>query len=281
MLVSVLVSLATQTTLVAQTTSSPSKARVSVALDKYRLASRPVRIGRIEDASGLTYCAETKSLFLVNNDPEIILELGLDGTLKRAIRLKGFNDTEGIAHAGGSTFFIVEERLGNICRVTIGRRTKQIEYADRKVLKLHVESNTENKGMEGLAYDSQGQRLFSVKEKRPLKIYQIAVPKASLKKSTQVEFKNPWQFDQTSLGLKDVSAVHYDSESGHLLILSHESFCLVETTLDGKEISRLSLRRGSAGLTADVPQAEGVTMDDTGKFYICSEPNILYLFKKS
>jgi uncharacterized protein YjiK len=46
----------------------------------------------------------------------------------------------------------------------------------------------------------------------------------------------------------------------------------VEATLDGKEVSRLSLR--------GVTQAEGVTMDDEGTIYICSEPSVFYVYKK-
>lgn len=252
---------------------------VVVGLDKYRLA-KGRKIASLVNASGLTYSSETKSLFLVTNKPCYVVELDFDGTIKRAIFLSNFNDTEGIVHAGGFTFYIAEERRGNICRVTIGRRTKRIEWSDRKVLKLYVEGDADNKGLEGLAYDSERRRLFSVKEKRPLKLYQVEAPKDSSKKSGRIKFKNPWDLDKNGWGLKDVSAVHYHAASGHLLILSHESHCLVETTLEGKEISRLSLRRGSAGLTGDVPQAEGVTMDDEGNIYICSEPNLLYVFRK-
>ncbi|MCH8048246.1 MAG: SdiA-regulated domain-containing protein [Planctomycetes bacterium] len=256
------------------------KPQVVVGLDKYRLARGPTKIGSLENASGLTYCSETKSLFMVLNRPCYVIELALDGTLMRSIRLKDFNDTEGIVHAGGFTFYIAEERRGNICRINIGRRTRRIEYSDRKVLKLHLEPAANNKGLEGLAYDRERQRLFSVKEKRPLKLYQIAAPKASAKKSGIIKFENPWDLDKSDLHLKDVSAVHYHAPSGHLLILSDESRCLVETTLDGKEISRLKLDRGSAGLTEKVPQGEGITMDDEGNIYICSEPNLLYMFKK-
>ena len=266
--------------LVGQSPRGPEPPQVVVGLDKFRLV-KGQRIASLRNASGLTYCSETKSLFLVTNKPCYVVELTLDGTVKRAIFLSGFDDTEGIVHAGGTTFYIAEERRGMICRVSLGRKTKRVDYADRKVLRLYVEGDADNKGLEGLAYDSERRRLFSIKEKHPLKLYQVDAPPDSQKKSGTIKFENPWNLDKSSLGLKDVSAVHYHAASGHLLILSHESRCLVETTLDGKEISRLSLTRGSAGLTADVPQAEGVTMDDDGNIYICSEPNLLYVFKKS
>ncbi len=44
---------------------------------------------------------------------------------------------------------------------------------------------------------------------------------------------------------------------------------------------QLSLRAGSAGLSESIRQAEGITMDDSGTLYICSEPDLLYIFDKS
>jgi uncharacterized protein YjiK len=54
----------------------------------------------------------------------------------------------------------------------------------------------------------------------------------------------------------------------------------VEATLGGEEIARLPLKAGTGGLRADVPQPEGIAIDDQGDLYICSEPNLLYIFCK-
>ncbi|MDS4015595.1 MAG: SdiA-regulated domain-containing protein, partial [Candidatus Accumulibacter sp.] len=40
------------------------------------------------------------------------------------------------------------------------------------------------------------------------------------------------------------------------------------------------LRRGRHGLKADVPQAEGVALDDRGTLYLVSEPNLFYVFSR-
>ena len=80
--------------------------------------------------------------------------------------------------------------------------------------------------------------------------------------------------------MSDVSDIFYDDRTGHLLVLSDESKSVVECTVEGKEISRLSLKAGSAGLKDTIGQPEGITMDDEGNLFICSEPNVLYCFSR-
>jgi uncharacterized protein YjiK len=55
---------------------------------------------------------------------------------------------------------------------------------------------------------------------------------------------------------------------------------IVEMDANGTPVSSFSLRGGNQGLTEDIPQAEGITMDDHGTLYVISEPNLFYAFKK-
>ena len=61
-------------------------------------------------------------------------------------------------------------------------------------------------------------------------------------------------------------------------MVSDDSKCMVEMSLDGVLRGYASLRRGACGLQADIPQAEGITLDGKGDLYIVSEPNLLYRF---
>ncbi len=234
----------------------------NVGLEDYELAKGPRKIqGVSNDASGLAYSPKTKTLFLVINGTSEIFELTLDGKAKRRIRTRGFSDLEGIAYVSGDTFAVVEEGRGTLSRITIDEKTTTINYGMAKGVSIDG-SRLGNSGIEGLAYDAKGKRFFAVKEKNPRRIYQIAGSKVT----------NPWDIQKESLEMSDLSGVYYHQESGHLLILSHESRCLVEATVDGKEVSRLSIRGMS--------QPEGVTMDDEGTIYVCGEPDSFQVYKK-
>ncbi len=77
----------------------------------------------------------------------------------------------------------------------------------------------------------------------------------------------------------DFSGLHFDNNTRHLLFLSHESNLVAEVSLDGIQVSFAELEKGFLGLKKDIPQAEGVTMDNNGNLYIVSEPNLFYSFK--
>jgi uncharacterized protein YjiK len=248
----------------------PEEVHKSVHLDEFTLAKGPVRIkGVRDDASGLTYNPKTKSLFLVINGRCEIVELSLEGRVKRVISTVGFSDIEGITHVKDDVFYVAEEGRGTICRITIQEKTEVIRYDSASVIRVAA-GHLGNKGLEGLTYDPDGKRFFAVKESSPRRIYEIAEPEEGKKGSPKV--KNPWNIQSRRLGMRDLSGIYYHRKSGHLLILSDESSCLVEATLQGQELSRLSLK--------SAPQAEGVTMDDKGNLYICSEPNLFFVYKK-
>ena len=228
------------------------------------------------NASGLAYSRKRKSLFLVVNRPPEIVELNLKGRVNRRIALSGFDYTEGITWIDGDWFAVVEERRGNLIVIEIAADTKSIDYAQGS--KFSVDSAPlGNLGLEGLAYDSAEKRFFVVKEMVPKKIYEVRLP---ARKNDVAEATIPWDMEETGFGLKDLSGVHCDARTGHLLILSHESKCVVECTVDGREISRLYLEEGTAGLDHSFRQTEGITMDKKGNLYICGEPNAFHVFAR-
>ena len=80
--------------------------------------------------------------------------------------------------------------------------------------------------------------------------------------------------------MRDISSLQFDERSGHLLALSDESRQIVELDTKGRAVASVSLSKGSMSLRKDVPQAEGLAMDDEGTLYVTSEPNLFYVFKK-
>lgn len=80
--------------------------------------------------------------------------------------------------------------------------------------------------------------------------------------------------------MSDFSGLHFDKNSRHLLFLSDQSKTIAEVSLDGVQVSFADLESGFLGLKKDIPQAEGITMDDEGNLFIVSEPNLFYRFNK-
>src|SRR5690606_21458083 len=137
-----------------------------------------------------------------------------------------------------------------------------------------------NKGFEGLAYDATRHRLFAAKERDPVSIYEInGFPHVDQDKPFAVHVLEDPQRD-ARLFVRDLSSLDYDASTGHLLALSDESQLILEINADGQPISSLSLRAGRHGLQRNVPQAEGLAMDDKGRLYVVSEPNLFYVFEK-
>ena len=79
-------------------------------LNQYTLVNGPIVIEGVKaNASGLAYHAERDSLFVVLDQPQRVVEINFDGSLKRKIDLNKFQDTEGIAWIKGDMFAIAEE----------------------------------------------------------------------------------------------------------------------------------------------------------------------------
>ena len=252
------------------------EAQESTRLDQYTLAKGPVVIGGVsQNASGLTYHAGRDSLFVVLDSPQRVVELSLDGSLKRKINLNKFEDTEGIVWLGENRFAVAEEALGNIVLIELEPKDGGVSWKKAKKLKPDIKVNAAN-GLEGIAYDPLGKRFFVAREKRSPAVFKIIPPKPE-----SDMLPTSILMSLAGRGLRDISGLHYDAASERLLILSHESACVVETNKYGIETSRLLLRGGKSGLSRTIFKAEGVALDKHGTLYIVSEPNLLYVFKKA
>jgi uncharacterized protein YjiK len=249
----------------------------SLGLDQYVLRKGPVRVKGITDnASGMTYNWDTKTLFIVIDSPRKIVEVDKNGEMQRVITLNGFADPEGIAYLGDDTFAVVEEGRCNICvfKIAAGVETIDAEAVSRTKIET---ARVGNKGLEGITYDAKNGRIYVVKEKRPRKIY--AIDRKDLAKGAEA-VTHPWDAEKNSLDCVDHSDIFYHPGTGHFVVLSHESFCAVECDSRGAKLSRMSFRADATGLEKDIPKAEGVTMDEDDVLYVCSESNFFYVFAR-
>ncbi len=235
--------------------------------------------GLSDDVSALTYDPDRNSLFTVTNQRAQLIELSLDGELLRRIDLHGFGDAEAVEYISQGLYVITDERQQRLIKVRVDDSTTALHADQAQQLSLGIGLNG-NKGFEGLAYDSVGQRLFVAKERDPVRIYEIhGFPQRDPQRPFAVHVVDDQQRD-AGLFVRDLSSLQFDERTGHLLALSDESRLVLELNVEGKPISSLSLLGGRNGLTRSVPQGEGIAMDNQGVLYLVSEPNLFYRFKK-
>jgi uncharacterized protein YjiK len=259
--------------------SIPDDAPQAMRLGEYRVTLEAHPIADLEDASSMTYNNETDTLFTTRNHPAQIVELSRDGKVLRRIPVAGVNDLEGISHMEGPLFVIIDERLQQIYRVALAADTTHVDVTNAPRLGLGVLQNG-NLGFEGVTWNESRHRLFVAKEKTP-RVFEIdGLPRLMDGQGANLQIRE-WQPQQPFWRfLRDLSSLSRHDENGHMFLLSDESKILLEYDEEDRLVGLMPLWRGFHGLTASVPQAEGVAVGRDGAIYLISEPNLFYRFER-
>lgn len=252
----------------------------SLWLPDYRLVYEAnIDLQRKDELSGLSWNAQSNTLFAVTGGTTQLLELSLKGEVLRRIALKGFSDLEAVENLGNGQIAVVDERRHQLSILPLKADTQQLELKEALSYDLGF-AESANKGFEGLGWNPRTQRLLLAKERDPIGLFSLPLPitpapigGAPIKLHTEVAAE--------SLIVRDLSSVTVDPRTGHLLLLSDESRVLLELDTEGKPRSFMWLIAGFNGLEHSIRQAEGVTMDADGRIYLVGEPNRLYVFEKT
>ncbi|MFY1666209.1 SdiA-regulated domain-containing protein [Pseudomonas sp. Pseu.R1] len=253
---------------------SASERNASIWLPDYRVVIDGKPLGGLEkdEASDLSYDAASKTLYSVMGKNPFLVELSLTGDVLRKIPLVGWGNPEGIAVLGNGLIAIVDEREHMLSMVTVTPDTKTLNIADFPKYDLGPSAD-QNKAFEGVAWDARNQQIL-LGEERPPALFSWKSDGSAVLKGDKQKLVND------NLIMRNLSALHVDQKTGHLLALSAESHLLLELDEKGTAVSFMALVRGLNGLDHNIPRAEGVTMDEEGTIYVVSEPNLFYSFKK-
>lgn len=257
----------------------------SVWLPAYRVTLDAKSVTGIDsDLSAISYDFERDRLIGVTNAGAMrVVVLSKAGELLAEYPMRGFEDVEGIAYLGDGLVAVADENYQQLDIFRLPERPGQvIEAQEAQYVALNIYPSIHNKGFEGVAYDPVHNRLFAAKERDPMRLYEIAGVRASLsggKLQIKVRDLSEW-IDKRFFG-SDIADLHYDRNTGHLLVLSEESRLIVEFDEQGQVVSYRDLLGGRFGeLQRSTPQAEGLTLDAEGNLYVVSEPNLFYRFEK-
>ncbi|MEJ6655561.1 MAG: SdiA-regulated domain-containing protein [Pseudomonas sp.] len=247
-------------------------------LGRYRVDIEALAIPELaDDLSALTYNENSDTLFAALNGDPLIVELSLEGKLLRRIQVKGLEDMEGLTYIDGNRYVIAEERKRRLLEIEIPDDVTELDVTDAPSLTVSLDEERDNKGLEGLSWDTQRQRLMVVKERDPMQVF-IVTGFVGQPEGASISIQLEPSLQPDKLFMNDLSSLSADNQSGQLLLLSDESHMVVEYSADGKPLSLLGLWRGMSGLSRTVPQAEGLTIDNRRRIYVVSEPNLFYRF---
>lgn len=254
--------------------------QAKVGLKRYQVTidAKPVTLSNgihLENLSALTYDADRDLLWTVSNSTPHLFALNKQGDVQRIVRLDGVMDPESVEHLQGNEFAVVDEELQTLWVFELPEDAKVFDVSNAHSLQLGPRTHN-NKMFEGLAYDKANHRFFIGREKNPVDIIEVAgFPPRNTTPFYHLQLNRDDNREQ-QLFVQDLSALHYDDKTGHLLGLSDEMQMLVEWSEAGDAVDALSLKAGNRGFAKSVPQAEGLTMGPDREIYIISEPNLFY-----
>lgn len=249
-------------------------------LPAYRVVidAKPV-VGIDRNLSAITYDSDQDRLLaVINGGPTELVVLSKRGELLERYPLHGFGDIEGVTYIGHGRVAVSDERAQQISIFQLPAQPRVVDISEARYFSLGINLNG-NKGFEGVTYDAAGDRLFIVKERDPRQLYEVRGVAASLEGRMQLAIhdRSAWIADQVFA--TDLSDIHFDAQTGHLILLSDESRLLMELSGEGEMISYRSLNGMFSDVRHSAPHPEGVTIDNDGILYVVSEPNLFYSFQ--
>jgi uncharacterized protein YjiK len=222
------------------------------------------------DASALTVHRGTGHLWTITDDKVRLVEFTNQGEFVREVKLVGVEDAEGLCYVDGNRFLVAEEARMRIILIDVPEDATKFK-SDGPCLEIEVKSK-KNKGLEGVSYDPATDTLYTVREGKPPAVFRVR--SVHDRENSRTE---EWPCDLE--GFDDLSDTFFDSATGWLWLVSHESQIAAAFDAQGERVTELRLQKGHHGLPEDIEQAEGIARDREGTLFICSEPNHVYRFR--
>lgn len=207
----------------------------------------------ITEPSGLSFGPNGNTLLIVSDNTNKVYETNLLGKVIRELSYTG-NDLEGVAFdASTQTVAVTEERKRDVVLLDYTIGTEQERYH------IVTNGNTDNKGLEGISFNSNNKAWYLVNEDVP----------------GEIIVWNP-TFGNISTNLlsfaSDYSGIFVDNENGVLYFVSDESQTLYQCDYNAKVLKKYLLPH---------TKFEGVIVDSQNHlvYLVNDKSGQLFIFK--
>lgn len=234
------------------------------------------------EPSALTYNWNTGNIYIVGDEGAEIVEVSKTGTYLSSMGMTQFNfqgtgykgDPEGLSYLGrdvqGNDLLMIAAERQNVSMILkyVPNGRNDPDWM-RTPATITWGAPVGNVGLEGVSLDVTDGSYWGLQEKTPTKLLHATDVGAPGQAVSSVDLNDiKWRHQITSLSDVYVmanSAAYAGSE--HLLILARDEKLILEVTKTGQVVDALDISYiGKSTI-------EGLTMDDQGLIYLCSEAN--------
>lgn len=255
-------------------------------LNRFKIKDKNVGL---TEPSGLTLSHDGKGLWTISDDTRRIFSLTLEGKLQKSRSFKvPDKGLEGLTiDPTGKFLFAVREESNeviklNITKQRVAKRRRLASMTGYEAIAGFFAGSTENKGLEGLTWNTRSGTLFALKEGKPGLLIEIAVDLQSIVSHIELDADRGFVDPGTSAGDIDYSGICFDPSRGLFWIVSDKARRVYLFDPDtGQVVQSAPLAYSKSGEFREVAKAEGVAYDsETSRLYVVSDEEVrLYVFE--
>lgn len=257
-----------------------------IYLNRYKIKDKGEGL---TEPSGLTLSHDGKGLWTVSDDSRRIFHLTLEGKLKKRRSFKvPDSGLEGLTiDPTGKFLFAVREESNellklNIAKERVAMRRRLATMAGYQEIAAYFAGSSENKGLEGLTWNSRSDSLFALKEGEPGLLIEISTDLKSIVGHIELDASRGFVDPGTSDGAVDYSGICFDPTRGLFWIVSDKARRVYLFDPETYQVVQSApLAYGKNGALREVVKAEGVAYDsETSRLYVVSDEEVrLYVFE--
>jgi uncharacterized protein len=238
------------------------------------------------EASAVTWNRSTNTLFIIGDGGRFVQQTSVTGVVIDSMFLPTttnpsragveFDDPEGLAWVGGSTFVLTEERKRNAVRFNYVAGST-LSRADTATVTLGT--TVGNTGLEGITFDAASNSYILVNQAAgsgaAQNIFQTSITFAGIGGSASNGSASTVNatslFPPANIGFADLNDLFALSNVAAFAGAASSNLLVLTNTGGLKEVSRTGVVLSQRTLPSGTAQIEGVTMDDRGYIYVVSD----------